>query len=136
VVTSNLDPAVRTGWGVRPYNWETSAGIQHELLPRVSTSLTYIHRWYGNFLALPPGLSLPGGATTALPVADNLFLTPNDFSPYCVAVPGDPRLPNAGGSLCGLYDLNPSKLGQVNNLVTDASKYGKATEKYDGLISR
>src|SRR6185503_18361527 len=28
------DPDVLTGWGHRGYNWEFSAGVQHELAPR------------------------------------------------------------------------------------------------------
>jgi hypothetical protein len=51
-----------------------------------------------------------------------------------LTAPVDTRLPGGGGySLCGLYDLNPTKLGQVNNLVTFADKYGKQTDHFDGI---
>ena len=36
VVTTVADPAILNGWGVRPYNWEYAASVQHELMPRVS----------------------------------------------------------------------------------------------------
>jgi len=51
VVRTRYDDDVRTGFGKRGYNWETSAGLQHELLPRVSVNATYFRRSYGNFLA-------------------------------------------------------------------------------------
>jgi hypothetical protein len=46
----------------------------------------------------------------------------------------DARLPEGGGnSICGLYDLNPNKVGQVDNFITLASRYGKQRSHYDGF---
>ena len=39
------------GWGVRSYNWEFSAGVQREIMPRVSVDVSYFRRWFGNFTA-------------------------------------------------------------------------------------
>lgn len=124
------DDDIRRGWFVRPYNWETSVGVQHELLPRVGVNLAYFHRTYGNFTTLPPGTSVIGAGSALI---DNLAVTPADYSPYCITVPSDARVPGAGGQLCGLYDLNPNKAGQIDNLVTFAKNYGKQTETYDGI---
>lgn len=67
-------------------------------------------------------------------VTDNLLVAPANFGPYCVTAPVDSRLPGGGGyQVCGLYDINPSKFGQVNNLVTFASKYGKQFDHYNGV---
>ena len=90
-----------TGWGKRPYNWQASISIDREILPYLVVSAGYYRTWYGNFM-----------------VVDNQRVTPEDFSPYCVTVPTDSRLPLSGQPLCGLYDLNPNKVGQVDNLVT------------------
>ena len=37
-ITTRYDPETLSGWGKRGYNWEASAAIQHELLPRVGVS--------------------------------------------------------------------------------------------------
>jgi hypothetical protein len=76
----------------------------------------YYRTWYGNFM-----------------VVDNQAVTQNDYSPYCVSVPTDTRLALSGQQLCGLYDLNPNRLGQIDNLVTLAKNYGKQTEIYNGV---
>jgi hypothetical protein len=102
------------GWGVRPYNWETSAEISHEILPRVAISGAYFRRWFGNFT-----------------VTDNLAVAPSDFNRFTVAV-SDPRLPGGGVTLNDLYDVTPAKFGLVNNLVTDASKFGKQLQHFNG----
>ena len=115
---NQYDPRVLAGFGVRNYNWETSATVQHELTPRISAMVGYFHRSYGNFT-----------------VTDNLNVTPADFDPFCVTAPVDSRLPGGGGNqICGYYDVKPSLFGHVNNyisLATDA--FGKQTEVYDGV---
>ena len=65
---------------------------------------------------------------------DNLAVSPQDFDPFCITAPVDPRLPGGGGNqICGLYDIKPAKFGQVNNLVTAAKNYGKIRDVYDGV---
>jgi hypothetical protein len=106
---------VLRGFGVRDYFWDVSAEIQHELRPGVSVTGGYYRNWYGNFS-----------------VTDNLALSPSDHSPYCITAPVDTQLPGGGGyQVCGLYDIAPSKLGQVTNLVTQASHFGKQTQVND-----
>jgi hypothetical protein len=105
-----------TGWGNRPYNWQTSVTIDREILPYLVVNAGYYRTWYGNFM-----------------VIDNQRVTPNDFSPYCVTVPTDPRLALSGQQLCGLYDINPNRVGQIDNLVTLAGNYGKQREVYNGV---
>jgi len=114
-VQVTYDPDVVKGWGVRPYNWETSLEVNHEIFPRVAVSGAYFRRWFGNFT-----------------VTDNLAVAPTDFNRFTVAA-SDPRLPGGGVTLTDLYDVVPAKFGLVNNLVTDASKFGKQLQHFDGV---
>jgi len=99
----------------RGFNWEASAAIQHEILPRVSVNAGYFRRWYGNFLS-----------------TDNLNIGPADYSPYCATAPVDSRLPDGGGyQVCGLYDAN--RIVAQDNVVTLSDNYGDQTEIYNGV---
>src|SRR5688572_21288297 len=101
----------------RGYNWEMSASVQHELMPRVAMNVGYFRRWYGNTR-----------------VTDNVAVAPSDYSPYCVTAPADSRLPNGGGyEICGLYNLSAAKFGQVSNLVTMSSDFGEDKEIFNGV---
>jgi hypothetical protein len=111
VTTRYADKVLTT----RGFNWETSASVQHELLPRVSANVGYFRRWYGNFRA-----------------TDNLNATPADYSPYCVTAPPDSRLPGGGGyQLCGLFDGN--RIFATNNVITLAKDFGDQSEIYNGV---
>src|SRR6185369_6648483 len=58
----------------------------------------------------------------------------SDFSEYCVTVPNDPRLPNAGERRCGFYDINSAPLlGQINNVRTSADSFGKHLRHWNGV---
>jgi hypothetical protein len=103
------------GYGARGYNWDFTAELQHQLRPGVSMSGGYYRNWFGSHL-----------------VTDNTLVTPADFDPFCITAPRDARLPSGGGyQVCGLYDINPAKLGQVNSVITQAENYGELTRVND-----
>ena len=111
VTNFRLDPDWANGFGARPYNWEFMGALQTELASSVSLQAGYYRRIFGNFI-----------------VTDNLLTSPADYDPFCITVPTDARLPGGGGGqMCGLYDLNPSKVGLVDTIQTSSSNYGKQT---------
>jgi carboxypeptidase family protein/TonB-dependent receptor-like protein len=117
VPTTRYADDVSQGFGVRSDNWEGAASIQHEFLPGMSVNATYTRRWYGKFRA-----------------TQNLAVTNADFSPYCITVPVDPRLPGGGGNqLCGFYDVSTDKLGKFDNVISQASHFGKQEDVFDGI---
>jgi hypothetical protein len=107
---------VTEGFGKRGYSWEGVVGIQRELWQRTSVSANYYWRSFGNFTA-----------------TENTLTQPSDYSKYCITTPVDPRLPGGGGQqVCGYYDVNPNKFGQVINLQTQASDLGKQESVWNG----
>jgi hypothetical protein len=116
-ISQNNDPATQRGWFQQPYNWEFSAGVQHELAPRMGMEVSYFRRWYGNFT-----------------VTDNLAVAATDFTPFSVTAPTDARMPDGGGYVVsGLYNLNPNRVGLVNNYVTLAKNFGERIEHWNGV---
>ena len=113
----NYNPDVLTGWGTRPYQWEFSTSVQHELRRGMSIDVGYFRRWFGNF-----------------GVTDNLNLVASDYSPFSVKAPLDSRLPDGGGyTVAGFYDLNPDKVTVApRNYFTFANDYGTQTEHWNG----
>jgi hypothetical protein len=67
-------------------------------------------------------------------VNDNQVVQAADYAPFSVTAPSDPRLPGGGGyTVSGLYDVSPALSGQINNLVTDAGRYGNWYQYFNGV---
>jgi hypothetical protein len=117
VRTTNFSPDTIDGWYKRQYNWTASVSAQRELRRGLSVNVGYFRTWYGNFT-----------------LTDNLSVTPGDYSPYCLSEPSNPGLPSGGGQqICGLFDLNPNRFGQVNNLIVPAANFGNRTQVFNGI---
>jgi hypothetical protein len=120
---TTYDPSIVTGWGVRPYNWETQLSIQQQVAPRVSVYAGYTRRTFGNMWAV-----------------NNLNVTNASYTPFCIGVPSAPgitgvTLPNAGGSECGFTDLiRPVALNNLVKLAKDWAPDGNDVQDvYDGF---
>jgi hypothetical protein len=67
-------------------------------------------------------------------VTDNLAVAASDFTQFSIVAPTDPRLPNGGGqTISGLYNVNPGKFGQTNNLITLSGNYGTQVQRWQGI---
>jgi hypothetical protein len=119
VFTSDLDPTLRSGWGVRSGDWGFGASVQQEILPRVSVELGYNRRWLTNFTW-----------------DDNVLQATGDFKSFTVVAPTDSRLGDASGQTSGLlYNANPNVSALTNNvtkLATDAG--GQYSQVYNGFL--
>ena len=108
-VTSRPDPALARG-----NNWEYSAVIQHELLPRVSVTAGYYRRNFYN-----------------LQVNDNQNVGLSDWSaPFSINTPTDTRLPLSGQAI-PLYSLNAAKVGVATDTLVTYSTANTTT--YNGF---
>ena len=117
VFTKSFDPELVTGWGKRTYNWEMGVSVQQELLPRVGLTVGYFRRWFGNFYT-----------------ANNRNTTTADYTPFSIPIPSDPRLPGGGGgTVQGLYNLVPGKVGQEDLYSQLSSNFGEMSENWQGV---
>ncbi|HEY7184921.1 MAG TPA: carboxypeptidase regulatory-like domain-containing protein [Vicinamibacterales bacterium] len=115
--TTVVNPDVLHGWGVRPYDWQYSAEIQHELLPRVAVDVAYSRRVWGNHF-----------------FTDNRALTPADFDTATITAPSNANLPNGGGYPVTFVTRNArSPIGATDNYYTFAKDYGDVTTYWHGV---
>jgi hypothetical protein len=112
---TRLDEGILSGWGVRPFDWQFSVGVQQELLPRVSAEVSYSRRSWGNFTFV-----------------DNEAIGPADFDDYTITVPQNANLPTSGQQLTYKL-LKPSAFGLVNNRQRLASEFGDVDFHWQGV---
>jgi hypothetical protein len=117
VINTFYDEDWAFGWGTRHSNYESSISVQHEVADNVSLNVGYFYRSYVNFST-----------------QDNRALGADDFGPFSVTAPTDSRLPGGGGNvLSGFFDLNPDKLGQVDDITTSANDFGGRSQAWNGF---
>jgi len=117
IVTNHYDPDILNGF--RPYNWATSAVVQHELTHGMAVNVGYFRTSWHNQTA-----------------TDALGVTPADFDPYCLTLPVDSRFPTGGGEkICGLYNVKTDKFSSLsgNNFITKGTAFGEQTDIYTGM---
>jgi hypothetical protein len=114
---TQVNPAVLSGWGVRPYDWQVNVSVQQEILPRTSLEVGYSRRWFSNFF-----------------VNDNINLSASDFSLVSVTAPKNANLPNGGGYTMQYYVPKAGvNTTNIQNKYTFASDYGDWTNYWQGV---
>jgi hypothetical protein len=119
--STTLDPAILSGWGVRPYDWQLGVSVQQEVVPRVSVEVGYYRRWWPIY--------------TGTDVTDNILTLASDYTPFAVTAPSDPRLPGGGGyTVSNLYNITAAGAAKgTENLQSAASAFGSYTCYWDSF---
>ncbi len=86
-----IDPDVLSGWGVRQFNWNFGASVQHTVRSGLSVDLGYNRRWWGNFL------------TTV-----NQLVGPGDYDVWTLPIPQNDKLPGGGGGTAQFVAITPT----------------------------
>ncbi len=117
LVTTRVNPAVLSGWGIRPWNWQYSVGVQQEVAPRMSVEVTWSRRQWGNFF-----------------VTDNVANSASDFTMVTLPTPSNSILQdNGAGSTFTFPTINPDKFGKTDNYYTFDSDYGSSKYYWSGV---
>ena len=117
VQTTEVNPEVLEGWGVRNWDWQFSVGVQQEVAPRVAVEVSYARRWWGNFF-----------------VTHNRALGPSDWDQVTLTAPVDSRLPNGGGYPVTFLTRNANQaLGVSSPYYTTTSDFGDETSYWHGI---
>ena len=105
---TQVNQATLRGWGVRQNDWQWGITLQQEVIPRVSAEVAYNRRWFkGN------------------KVTDNTLRGPEDYEPFTILAPQDPRLPGGGGYPIALSMVTAAADGRgTQNYVTFETDFG------------
>jgi hypothetical protein len=107
VRTRNPDPDIK-----RSYQWEFSAGIQRELIPRVSVAANWVRRTFRRLTA-----------------RENLLVSASDYTPIPIQNPIDPS------ETITIYSISRAKLGLVNELDRNSDEIKRWNNGFDANIN-
>ncbi|MBI4476599.1 MAG: TonB-dependent receptor [Acidobacteria bacterium] len=103
VRTRNPDPDIK-----RPYQWEFSAGIQREIVPRVSVSASWVRRTWRRLIW-----------------TENLLVSHDDYTPIPIQNPIDPS------ETIRVFSLDRAKLALVKDLDRNSKKNRRWNNGFD-----
>ena len=116
VITNFFDPDMLSK--NRPYTWQTSASLEHELRPNMRASFGYFRTQHYNQT-----------------IVDNTVVTSANYDKYCVTTPANSLMPGGGNQqLCGFGDI--SFAGRAlfpHNTTKRDTNFGNQTEVYNGV---
>ena len=119
-VRTPVHPDTISGWGNRGWNWEFSAGVQHELVEGISVDVAWFRKVYGNLLAVT-----------------NEALGQAGYDQYFLTAPTHEGLPGGGGYEIGpLLDPKPESIAggfPIANYQTFASDFGDSFQHWNGV---
>ena len=95
------------------------SGLTSTRPPRttVASQVGYFRRSFGNWYT-----------------TQNLATSASDYTPFFLTAPLDPRLPGGGGYQVGpIYNIVPTKFGQVSEYSTASSNLADQTENWNGV---
>ncbi len=107
VRTRNPDPDIK-----RSYQWEFSAGIQRELIPRVSVSANWVRRTFRR-----------------LTWRENLLVSQSDYTPIPIQNPINPS------ETIQVFSISRAKLGRVNELDRNSDNIKRWSNGFDANIN-
>jgi len=123
---AQVNPAILSGWGVRPNDYQWGLALQQQVLPRLSAEVSYNRRWFHWREA--------GGQGT---ITDNINVTPADYEHWTINAPIDPRLAGGGGYPITVYTLtaagNAKGSQQYITTATDVGNHTERTDYWNGI---
>ena len=116
---AQVDPAVLSGWGVRPGDTQTTVTVQQQIIPRVSADFSFTHRTFNGFF-----------------VSDDINRNPaTSYESYTLTAPQDSRLADGGGYPVVVFvPTAAANLVQPQTILRPESFYGdERISKWDGF---
>jgi hypothetical protein len=116
---TQVDPAVLSGWGVRPGDYQTTVTVQQQVIPRVSADFSFTHRTFHGFF-----------------VYDDLNRDPaTAYESYTLTAPQDSRLADGGGYPVAVFvPTAAANAAGTQTILRKESFYGDERQsKWDGF---